>query len=180
MLHCAASISFIALCTILTNKENKQMRKRILQCYIWSTLLYRCETWTLTKTMESKLEAFEMWAYRRILGVSWTEHETSEEVLRMANTTSSLLPTIKKRKCQYLGHVIRARSIQKLWLDWRQNWRKERTGETKNYLDKKHQEWLGHTYNGCVRRAEDRNSSRSKIAYQEIVFIWSDWKSLNE
>ena len=73
-----------------------------MQCYIWSTLLYRCETWTLTKTMESKLEAFEMWAYRRILGVSWTEHETSEEVLRMANTTSSLLPTIKKENASIL------------------------------------------------------------------------------
>lgn len=47
--------------------------------------------------------AFEMWAYRRMLRVSWTEHKTDEEVLRMANTISSLLPTIKKRKCQYFG-----------------------------------------------------------------------------
>ena len=38
---------------------------------------------------------------------------TNEEVLNMANTTSLLLPTIKKRKCQYFGHVVRARSIQK-------------------------------------------------------------------
>ena len=59
--------------------------------------------------MESKLEAFEVWAYRRMLRVSWTEHKTNEEVLKMANTTSSLSPTIKKRKCQYFGHVIRAR-----------------------------------------------------------------------
>ena len=49
---------------------NVQPRKRILQCYIWSTFLYGCETWILTKTMESKLEAFEMWAYRRTLRVS--------------------------------------------------------------------------------------------------------------
>ena len=55
--------------------------------------------------------AFEMWAYRRMLRVSWTEHKTDEEVLRMVNIASSLLPTIKKRKCQYFGHV-RARSIQ--------------------------------------------------------------------
>ena len=52
-----------------------------------------------------------MWAYRRMLRVSWTEHKTNEEVLK---TTRSLLPTIKKRKCQYFGHVIRMRSIHKL------------------------------------------------------------------
>ena len=59
--------------------------------------------------MESKLEAFEVCAYRRMLRVSRTEHKTNEEVLKMANTISSLSPTIKKRKCQYFGHVIRAR-----------------------------------------------------------------------
>ena len=55
-----------------------------------------------------------MWAYRRMLRVSWTEHKTNEEVLKTAKTTRSLLSTIKKRKCQYFGHVIRMRSIHKL------------------------------------------------------------------
>ena len=65
-------------------------------------------------TMESKLDSFEMWAYRRMLRVSWTEHKTNEEVLKTAKKTMSLLPTIKKRKCQYFGRVIRMRSIHKL------------------------------------------------------------------
>ena len=65
-------------------------------------------------TMESRLESFEMWAYRRMLRVSWTEHKTNEEVLKTAKTRRSLLPTIKKRKYQYFGHVIRMRSIHKL------------------------------------------------------------------
>ena len=50
--------------------------------------------------------------YRSILRVSWTEHKTNEEVLKVANTTGSLLPIIKKRKCQYFGHVIRVRPIR--------------------------------------------------------------------
>jgi len=49
--------------------------------------------------------------------VSSGRNKINEEVLKKANTTSSLLPTIKKRKCQYFGHVIRARSIQKLLLE---------------------------------------------------------------
>ena len=48
--------------------------------------------------MESKLEAFEVWAYRRMLRVSWTEHKTNEEVLKMANTISSLSPRNHKEK----------------------------------------------------------------------------------
>ena len=60
-----------------------------MQCYLWSTLIYGYETWTLTKTMESKLEAFEMWVYRRMLRVSWTKYKTNEKVLNTANTTRS-------------------------------------------------------------------------------------------
>ena len=82
--------------------------------------------------------AFEMWAYRRMLRVSWTEHKTDEEVLRMVNTASSLLSTVKKRKYQYFGHV-RARSIQKLLLEGKIEGKRGQVGETKNYLDEKHQ-----------------------------------------
>ena len=48
-------------------------RKRILQCCIWPTLLYGAETWTITKVMKTRIEAFELWAYRRMLKISWTE-----------------------------------------------------------------------------------------------------------
>ena len=98
--------------------------------------------------------AFEMWAYRRMLRVSWTEHKTDEEVLRMVNTASSLLPTIKKRKCQYFGHVIRARSIQKLLPEGKIEGKRERERLRITWM-KNIKEWLGHTHNGCVRRAED-------------------------
>ena len=45
-------------------------RKRILQCYVWSTLLYGAETWTITKVMKTRIEAFELWDYRRMLKIS--------------------------------------------------------------------------------------------------------------
>ena len=91
------------------------------------------------------------------------ESKTNEEFLKMANTTSSLLPTIKKRKCPYFGHVIRARSIQKLLLEGKIEGKRER-GRPRATRMKNIKEWLGHTYNGCVRRAEYRNSWRSMIA----------------
>ena len=56
-----------------------------------------------------------MWADVYISSLGQCDKITNEEVLNMTNTTSLLhvLPTIKKRKCQYFGHVVRARSIQK-------------------------------------------------------------------
>ena len=48
------------------------LRKRLLKCYIWSVLTYGSETWTISKIMEKKLEAVEMWFWRRMLRISWT------------------------------------------------------------------------------------------------------------
>ena len=53
-----------------------------------------------------KLEAFEMWLYRRMLRISWKEHKTNADVLHKMKTKRSLLNTIKKRKCQYFGHIL--------------------------------------------------------------------------
>ena len=44
-------------------------RIRLLKCYVWSTLLYGCETWTVSKTMETRLQAAEMWFYRKMLSL---------------------------------------------------------------------------------------------------------------
>ena len=56
------------------------------------------ETWTLTKVTSDKLEAFEMWLYRRMLRISWKEHKTNGEGLHNVNTKRSLLNTIKKKE----------------------------------------------------------------------------------
>ena len=63
---------------ILTSRNiSIELRSRLAKCYIWSTLLYGAETWTLTKVTSDKLEAFEMWLYRRLLRISWKEHRTN-------------------------------------------------------------------------------------------------------
>lgn len=84
-----------------------QTRLRALQCYIWSIFLYGCETWTLKIDTMNKIEAFEMWCYRRMLKISWTTHTSNEEVLRQLNKDRELLNIIKARKVGYFGHIMR-------------------------------------------------------------------------
>ena len=71
---------------------NLKNRLRAIQCYIWSTLFYGAETWIIiTNSLLSRLDAFEIWAYRRVLKISWTEKITNEEVSRRMGTDREIV-----------------------------------------------------------------------------------------
>ncbi|RZF39011.1 hypothetical protein LSTR_LSTR014707 [Laodelphax striatellus] len=70
-------------------------------------LLYGAESWTLNQAISAKLEAFEMWLYRRMLRVSWVDRITNQEILSRMRKGKELLPMIKSRKLEYLGHIMR-------------------------------------------------------------------------
>ena len=102
------------------------IRMRLIKCYVWSTLLYGVETWTITKTLTKRIDAFEMWTYRQMLRISLKEHKPNEEVLNMMKTSLKLMKIIKKRKCEYFGHFKRRpNSIQRLLLEARIDAKKE-------------------------------------------------------
>ena len=84
--------------TITARHISMKTRKIIIKAYVWSTLLYGCETWTITIRNMNKLQSFEMWAYRKMMKISWREKKTNEEVLEMVDEQLYIIPTIKKRK----------------------------------------------------------------------------------
>ena len=95
-------------------------RKRIIKalCVVdWSTLLYGCDTWTITTRNMTTLQSFETWAYRKMMKISWREKKTNEEVLTLADEQLYIIPTIKKRKITYFGHMIRRNNIHRLLLE---------------------------------------------------------------
>ena len=113
-----ARSAFTSLYKVLTSREvSLDTRLGLSKCCIWSTLLYGCETWTLSKTLEKRIEAFEIWAFRRIFKIAWANHKTNDEVLNMAKCKRSLLNIIMKRKLQYFDHITRKKSLQKLLLE---------------------------------------------------------------
>nr|CAH7731963.1 unnamed protein product [Callosobruchus chinensis] len=105
-----ARSTFLKLKKFLTNRNlNFKLRYRIVECYVWSVLLYGAEAWTLKAPAINRIEAFEMWTLRRMLKISWTDHVRNDDVLRMAGLEDrELFEHIKKRKISYLGHIIRA------------------------------------------------------------------------
>ena len=83
--------------------KNSSLLLRVLKTYVWSILLYGCETWTITAETKKNLEAAEMWFYRRMLRISWKEKRTNESILEETNQERSLINTIRKRQLKFLG-----------------------------------------------------------------------------
>ena len=78
-----------------------------MKCYVWSMALYGTETWTLRETDQKRLESFEMWCWRRMDKISGTDHVRNEEVLLTVNEQRNILHEIRKRKVNWIGHILR-------------------------------------------------------------------------
>ena len=73
-----AKSSFTSMNKVLTSRNiDMAVRIRVIECYVWSTLLYGCEAWTLSSVLMKKREAFETWLYRKMLRISWKERITN-------------------------------------------------------------------------------------------------------
>jgi hypothetical protein len=81
----------------------------IAETIIFPTVTYGSESWTVRKRKIKKIDAFELWTWRRILRVPWTEKRTNFSVLEDVKPKKSLEATILRLKLRYFGHVMRAK-----------------------------------------------------------------------
>ena len=77
-----------------------------MKCYVWSMFLYGAETWTLRATDQEHLESFEMWCWRRMEKINWTDHVRNEEVLLRVKEQRNILHEISKRTANWIGHIL--------------------------------------------------------------------------
>ena len=85
----------------------KELKMKLVKALIWQAMTYGAEGWTLKKYDERRLEAAEMWCYRRLLRISWTEKRTNKSILDVLQTRRELLAQIIKRKMAFFGHACR-------------------------------------------------------------------------
>ena len=130
--------------------------------YIWSTLQYGVETWTITGSMAKRLSAFEMWCYRRMLRISWTEKVSNEEVLERAKIKKRLYNIIQTKKLQYFGHIIRQNgdTLHRTVLDGKVNGSRGR-GRPRTKWTTNITKWTGLEYHQAVRQAPHRQEWRT-------------------
>ena len=126
---------------------------------MWSTLPYGAETWTISKTLAGRINAFEMWTYRKMLRRSYTKHKANEEVLDLLSTEKQLLSNIIKRKCQYFGHLIRQNELRCQLLEGKINGKLSRGRQRLTWMDNI-KKWTGKSYGKVIHIAEDREKFR--------------------
>ena len=82
---------------------------------VFPVVVYGCESWTIWKAEHRRIDAFELWCWRRLLRVLWTERRSKQSILREINPGCSLEGLMLKLKLQYFGHLIgRADSLEKI------------------------------------------------------------------
>jgi hypothetical protein len=92
---------------LFTSKMDLELRKKLVNYYIWSRALYGAETWTLRAVDQKHLESFEMRCWRRMEKISWIEHVRNEEVLLRVKEQRNILHEIRKRKANWTGKILR-------------------------------------------------------------------------
>ena len=162
-----AKDAFQKLSLILKNRNISMTTKfRVLKTYVWSTLTYGCECWTITRDIEKKIEAAEMWFIRRMLRISWAEKKTNVNVLREGNVQRSLLKTIRKRQMEFLGHVCRRRGLEFLSLTGKVEGKRDRGKQRITFLDSLCNSATGGQSKGLnfLKLSDDRDVWRGMVA----------------
>jgi len=94
-----------------TSTLDLELRKKLVKCCIWSRALYGAGTGTLRAVDQKHLESFEMWCWRRMEKISWSDRVRNEEVLLRVNEQRNILDEISKRKANWIGHILRRKYL---------------------------------------------------------------------
>jgi hypothetical protein len=81
---------------LFTSKSDLNLRKTLVKCYILIITFYGAETWTLRKADQKYLKSFEMWCWRRMEEITWTDRVGNEEVLHRVKEERNIVHTIKE------------------------------------------------------------------------------------
>jgi len=92
---------------LFTGTLDLELRKKQVKCYVWSIALYGAQTWTLRAVDQKHLESFEMCCWSGMEKIVWTDHVRNEDVLLRVKEQRNILQEIRKRKANWIGHILR-------------------------------------------------------------------------
>ena len=88
----------------------------LVKAMVFPVVMYGCESWTIKKAKHQRIDAFELWCWRRLLKVPWTARRSNQSILKEISPGCSLEGLMMKLKLQYFGHLMgRADSLEKTW-----------------------------------------------------------------
>ena len=110
--------------SVLTSRDITLLTKvHIVKALVFPVVMYDCDSWTIKKAEHQRIDASELWCWRRLLKVPWTGRRLNQSILREINPEYSLEGVMLKLKLQYFGHLMQSvDSLEKTYFgrDWGQ------------------------------------------------------------
>ena len=108
----------------------------LVKAMVFPVVMYRCESWTVRKAEHRRIDAFELWCWRRLLRVPWTARRSNQSILKKISPEYSLEGLMLKLKLQYFGHLKRrADSFEKTLMLGKIEDRRRRGRQRMRWLD---------------------------------------------
>ena len=108
----------------------------LVKAMVFPVVIYGCESWTVKKAEHRRIDAFELWCWRRLLGVPWTARRSNQSILKEISPGCSLEGLMLKLKLQYFGHLMqRVDSLEKTLMLGEIGGRRRRGGQRMRCLD---------------------------------------------
>ena len=93
--------------SILKSRDITSPKKvHLVKAMVFPVVMYGCESWTVKKAEHQRIDAFELWCWRRLLRVPWTARRSNQSILKENSPGCSLEGLMLKLKLQYFGHLI--------------------------------------------------------------------------
>ena len=109
---------------------------RLVKAVVFPVVMYECESWTIKKAEHQRIDAFELWGWRRLLRVPWTARRSSQSILKEISPRCSLEGLMLKLKLQYFGHLMRrTNSFEKTLMLGKIEGRRRRGWQRMRWLD---------------------------------------------
>ena len=109
---------------------------RLVKAMVFPVVMYGCESWTTKKAEHQRIDAFELWCWRRVLRVPWTARRSNQSILKELSPGCSLEGLMLKLKLQYFGHLMqRADSFEKTLMLGKIEGRRRRGRQRMRWLD---------------------------------------------
>ena len=108
----------------------------LVKAMVFPVVMYGCESWTIKKAERRRIDAFELWCWRRLLRVPWTARRSNQSILKEISSEYSLEGLMLKLKLQYFGHLIpRTDSFEKTLMRGKIEGRRRRGRQRMRWLD---------------------------------------------
>ena len=169
--------------SILKSRDKLLTKVCLVKAMVFPVVMYGCESWTIKKAECQRIDAFELWCWRRLLRVPWTARRSNQSILKEISPIYSLEGLMLKLKLQFFGHLMQS------WLtgkdpdagkDWRQ---KKGTTEDEmagwhHRLDGHEFEWTPGVGNGqgglvcCSPRGHKKSDRTERMNWTEKLITW--------